>query len=108
MIWFLLLSPWLLYVFYAAVMALKRARDEGKMSLAMKVMGYPAVYVGLFLDVLVNILVCTFLFLELPKELLVTSRLKRHKRRGSGWRKALAEWFCKHLLDDLDPSGCHC
>jgi hypothetical protein len=102
-----LLTVWLLYVFYAAVMAFKRARDSGQMSPAMRVLGYPALFIGLLLDAAVNLAVCTVLFLELPRELLVTSRLIRHIK-GEGWRAAIARWICSNLLDDLDPSGCHC
>lgn len=103
----LALSPWLLFVFYAAVMALKRVRDAGAMTWPLVVLGYPALYVGLLLDVLVNFTGCTLLFLELPREWLVTQRLSRHIK-GSGRRAAIARWVCSRLLDDLDPSGCHC
>lgn len=101
------LVTWLLFVFYAAVMSLKRARDDGRMSWSMKAMALPALYIGLLLDIAVNVTVCTVLFLELPRELLVTSRLTRHAQ-GAGWRSAIARWICVNLLDALDPSGCHC
>lgn len=107
MIWFTLLSPWVLYLFYAAVMNLKRARDEGKMTPAMKVFGLPMLYVGLLLDVFVNLIPVSLLLLELPKEWLVTSRFSRHIKK-TGWRSRVAKWFCTNLLDSLDPSGCHC
>jgi hypothetical protein len=102
----LLLIP-VTYWFYAAVMSFKRARDAGKMSWPMKVLAYPALFIGLALDVLLNLTVCTVLFLEVPKELLVTSRLSRHIK-GSGKRAVIAKWLCSKLLDELDPSGCHC
>ncbi len=102
-----LLAVWLLFVFYAAVMALKRARDEGKLGPAMKCFAYPTLAVGLVLDVAVNLIVATVLFLELPRELLVTARLTRHFPDDT-WRGAFARWVCIHLLDALDPSGCHC
>jgi hypothetical protein len=102
-----LLAVWLLYVFYAAVMAFKRARDAGQMAWPMKVFGYPALFVGLLLDAAVNVTVCTVLFLELPREWLVTARLSRHIL-GDGWRAVVAVWICENLLDELDPSGCHC
>ncbi len=103
------LTVWLLFVFYAAVMALKRARDEGKLGPAMACFAYPTLYVGLVLDALVNIVVCTVIFLELPKEVLVTSRLTRHALLyPNTWRGKLSRWICSHLLDALDPSGCHC
>lgn len=102
----MLLAFWLLWVFYLAVMNLKRVRDTHGLSVAAKIMGYPALYIGILLDFLVNVTVCTVLFLELPKETLVTSRLQRHAN-GKGWRKSLAIWFGAALLNDFDPSGNH-
>lgn len=101
------LAVWLLYVFYSAVMHFKRARDAGQMGWPMKVLAYPALLVGLVLDALVNLTVCTVLFLEFPREWLVTSRLSRHAK-ADGWRGSIARWVCVHLLDALDPSGRHC
>jgi hypothetical protein len=104
---YVLLSVWLLYVFYSAVMHFKEARDSGVMGWPMKTLAYPALGAGLALDVSVNLTFCTVLFLELPKELLVTSRLSR-LQKGTGWRAKVAGWICVNLLDALDPSGCHC
>lgn len=99
----LLYATW---IFYLAVMNLKRAKDAGKLTMPAKVMGYPVLFVGLALDCLLNLTVCTFLFADLPREGLVTQRLKRLVA-GDGWRAALARWFAVHLLDDFDPSGRH-
>jgi hypothetical protein len=98
---------WFLYIFYAAVMNFQQARDSNRMGPMMRYTALPALFVGLLLDAFVNITVCTLLFLELPQEWLVTSRLSRHQKR-TGWRAKIASWLCKHLLDPLDPSGCHC
>jgi uncharacterized membrane protein YhaH (DUF805 family) len=95
-----------LFVFYAAVMNIKRVRDQGKLSWFGKVLGYPTLLVGLVLDLIVNVLVMTVLLLELPQELTVTSRLKRHKRDGSGWRLSVVLFF-EPVLNPLDPSGVH-
>lgn len=103
--WLTLLAGWLLFVFYAAVMNLKRARDAGQINTFGKVLGYPALYVGLLLDVLVNTTLMTVLFAELPREWLVTLRLARHAQ-GSGWRQRVALVF-RPLLNPLDPSGRH-
>lgn len=98
---------YLLWALYVVVMALKRARDAGVLTKAQRVLGAPLLVTGYVLDVAINLSVFTLLFLELPHELLVTSRLIRHKR-GNGWRSKVAVWFCASLLDSLDPSGCHC
>lgn len=101
-----LAATYALWIFYLAVMALKRARDAGQLSPLAYVLGVPVLKVGLVLDVLVNVFVLTLVLLEWPREWLVTTRLKRHNRQGAGWRKAFAAW-CEQLLDPFDPSGDH-
>lgn len=98
---------YLLWLFYLAVMNLKRAKDNGTLNPVALVLGYPFLIIGLILDLLVNVFVMTFLFLELPRETLVTARLKRLIKEG-GWRGKLAYLFCHYLLDTFDPSGSHC
>ena len=95
-----------LYVFYAAVMNIKRVRDEGKLTKLGMAFGYPTLIIGLILDFFVNTFVMTFIMLELPKEFTVTSRLKRHNRESTGWRLAVVKFF-EPVLDPLDPSGDH-
>ena len=99
-------TTYALWVFYLAVMNLARVKRTVGLSFWAKVLGYPVLFVGYTLDVLVNFFVCTLLFLELPKETTVTARLKRHNRYGSGWRQRLARWF-EPLLDPFDPNGDH-
>jgi len=101
-----LATTYALYVFYSAVMNIKRVRDMGKLTTFGKVLGYPTLAIGLVLDLLVNTLVMTFIFLELPRELTVTSRLKRHNKESTGWRLAVVKFF-EPVLDPLDPSGDH-
>ena len=99
-------STYALWVFYLAVMNLKRAKDAGMLTRTAAVLGYPVLFVGWILDAFVNVFVLTVVMLELPRELLVTTRLKRHNRYGHGWRKSFARWF-EPLLDPYDPSGDH-
>ena len=102
---FALVSSYLLYVWYAAVMNVKRVRDMGKLEHVGKFFGYPTLIIGLFLDLIVNIFVMSILMYEIPKEFTVTSRLKRHKS-STGWRLSVVEFF-EPMLDPLDPSGDH-
>lgn len=95
-----------LWVFYLAVMSLQRARDAGLLHRNARIMGTPVLIVGYLLDVFVNIVVMTVVLLEMPQELTVTSRLKRHIRYGDGWRFRTAMWFVP-LLDPYDPDGTH-
>ena len=97
---------WSLWVFFLAVMSLKRAKDAGLLGFWSKVFGYPVLFIGLVLDFLCNVLVLTVLLFELPREGTVTSRLKRHNATGTGWRKAVAAW-AEPLLDPYDPTGNH-
>ena len=94
-----------LWVFYLAVMSLKRARDAGMLTRTAYAFGLPVLFMGLLLDFLANVLVMTVMLLELPRETTVTARLKRHNQ-GAGWRKAIAAW-AEPLLDPYDPSGDH-
>lgn len=95
-----------LWVFYLAVMNLKRVRDAGGLSPWALRFGYPVLFLGLVLDVLVNWLVVSLLLLEFPKETTVTARLKRHNKESSGWRLSVVKFF-EPLLDPFDPSGDH-
>lgn len=95
-----------LWVFFLAVMSLKRAKDAGLLTTTARVFGYPVLFVGLLLDFLANVFVLTVLLGELPREGTVTSRLKRHNATSTGWRKAVAKW-AEPLLDPYDPSGDH-
>ena len=102
----LILALWLLWVFYLAVMSLKRAKDEGKLSKTALVLGAPVLWVGYLLDAFVNITLMTIVLWEFPREILVTDRLIRHSKAESGWRLKVVYWF-QPLLDPYDPSGRH-
>lgn len=100
------LSLYALWVFYLAVMNLKRVKDQNKLVKWAYWFGMPVLIIGYALDVIVNYLVMTALFLEPPKKLeTVTSRLKRHKK-DTGWRGLIVAWF-EPMLDPFDPSGDH-
>lgn len=103
-----LLSFYGLFVFYLAVMNLKRVNDITPLTGLTRVAGLSVLYPGLVLDALVNIVVLTFVFVELPREYLVTARLSRHVTKSTGWRNMFAKFICSKLLDQFDPSGCHC
>ena len=96
-----------LWVFFLAVMAIKAANDAGRVPKLVKPFAYILVGVGLVIDFVVNVFVATISFLELPKEFTVTSRVSRHEHNGEGWRKTLATWVCKNLLDPFEVGG-HC
>ena len=96
-------ATYALFIFYLAVMNLKRARDAGLLNKTAMALGYPILVVGYLLDAFVNVFVMTLLFLEVPEELTVTARLKRHIQTSDGWRLRLASWFIP-ILNPFDAN----
>jgi len=105
-----LLLAWFLWIFFLAVMNLKRVRDMGKLGKTASVAGAPALVIGMTLDVVVgNWLLASLVLWEFPRwgEWTLTARLKRHKRESTGRRKRIADWLGSELLDHFDPDGVH-
>lgn len=101
-----LFSAWVLWVIYVAMMRLKQVRDAGKLTLAMKVLGYPVLFVGLVIDFWLNVL-ASLVFWERPHEYTLSSRLWRHSQESTGYRQKWAEVIRVNLLDAIDPAGVH-
>ena len=99
---------WLFWGLYVLVMGIYRAHLAKRLSRAGYVMGLPWVTAGYVIDILANLTIATALFLEPPREWLVTTRFIRYKAGPPGWRRSIADWVCTHLLDDFDPTGDHC
>lgn len=108
-----LVSLYVLWVCYVAVMSLRDKREAGQFRVLDKLFGYPTLIVGYAIDLLVNVVVASVLYLEMPQELTLSSRSLRHAREPiqsptwlDRWRKALALW----LLGDIgwyDKRGGH-
>jgi hypothetical protein len=96
-----------LWLFFLAVMALKVARDNGTLPKAAMPFAYIILFVGLFVDFLVNVFVASIIFVEPPFELSVTARVTRHIKESTGWRQKMAKWICQNLLDPFEIGG-HC
>jgi hypothetical protein len=99
-------TTYALYVFYSAIMNVKRVRDLGRLTAFGAALGYPTLAIGLLLDLYVNVFVMSIVLFELPREWTVTSRLRRHHLKSKGWRLAVVKFF-EPVLDPLDPSGDH-
>ena len=100
----------LLWVYFVAVMHLKHLKDEGKLTGGVKFMGYPALIVGLVLDLIVHLIVGTAIFLELParNEWTLSARLWRLSNDPKpSWRRTLALFLRRSILDPIDPAGIH-
>jgi len=102
-----LFSAWVLWVIYAAMMRLRQVRDAGKLTIAMKVLGYPVLFFGLFIDFMLNAIPGSILFLEFPREMTLSKRLWRHSQESTGYKQKVAEVIRVNLLDSIDPSGLH-
>lgn len=101
--------PYNLWVYYLAVMNLKRVRDTEGLSPQAKWLGMGVLFEGYLKDVVLNVLLSVPL-LEFPRELTVSARLKRLNVESSTklgkWRAKVAKWV-EPLLDPFDPSGDH-
>lgn len=89
-------------------MGLYRAHLSHRLRGLNAVLALPFVLLGLVLDVFANIIIAPLVFLDLPRELLVTTRLIRYKKTESGWRYRFACAICEGMLDVFDPTGDHC
>lgn len=99
---FTVASPFFLWVYYVTVMGLKRARNEGGLKGVHLYIGYAALIIGYSLDAYVNLFVFSLVLVEFPKELTVTSRLKRHYKLDNTWGKKVALWVVP-LVEPYDP-----
>lgn len=61
--------------------------------------------IGAIVDMAVNMTYGTIVFLEIPKELLLTKRVERLKS-SSGYRGKLANLLCK-LMNRIEYDHCH-
>ena len=105
---FALLLWYTTWIFYCASILSLWAGDQIKDETVRWV--YLTSRIAFWLNVSMNYLVITVLFLELPrrKEPNVSARLLRHYRHGpDGWRKRLAGHLGRVWLDPFDPTGKH-
>lgn len=103
---FTLALVYLTWAFYLLAMSLVQARRAGKLTRVALVMGYPLVFAGLLLDFALN-MVSTAVFLDPPRELLLTTRCNRYIDTYTDWRHTVALWLCRNLLDPFEIGG-HC
>lgn len=97
------------FIFYLAVMKLRDAQKSGLLEcvhVSVHRLGYAILFVGLVLDTLLNWILLTITFWELPKEFLSTTRIVRHKFRSYGWRHTQSVWWCRNWLTPFDELHC--
>lgn len=107
---FILLYLYCFYMLYILIMGIYRAHLLNKLNRLQIVLCFPAVVLGWLVDVVCNLVIAPFIFLEVPQELLVTKRLERHiaSNDTDEWRYQLSDYICSNLLDVFDPNGSHC
>jgi len=88
---------------YVKVMIYYRKWKAGEAKWFHYLIGAPLGAIFLPIDMILNIIVGSILFLELPREFLFTARLDRHARKGS----KLAQWICKYILNPFDEGHCY-
>jgi hypothetical protein len=121
---FLLISlpaAYALWIFFLAAMNLMQARDEGTLPTWAHRLGLPIVFVGIVIDVVVQLTLACVVFLEPPRELTVSGRVKRWVEGPKfigypdgpptkgirWWRYSVALWMRSNLLKPFDRSGWH-
>jgi hypothetical protein len=87
---------------YVLVIHAKVLREAGRLNLFWTINVLPWAVIGLTLDAAFNATAGTLMFLELPRELLFSSRVQRHYRGPAGWRLEIAEWWARQL-NQIDP-----
>lgn len=86
---------------FVAISHAKKLIDNAELGLFWRVHLYPLAAIFYFLDVAFNALLGSLFFFEFPRELLFTSRCKRHYR-ACGWRGGMARFWARQL-NEIDP-----
>lgn len=114
-------SSYALWIFFLAAMNLMQARDEGTLPTWAHRLGLPIVFVGLVIDITLQLTIACVIFLEPPREFTVSGRVKRWVEGTEGigypsgpptkgirwWRYSVALWMRVNLLKPFDRSGGH-
>ena len=102
----------ILAVFYTLyIAAIQLYSDRNNLPKWIKIFALPILVVMLVCDFLMQITLFTILFLDIPRDLLVTARLKRYRDNAaynSTWRQHVATLICTEALNPFDPSKHHC
>ena len=93
------------WVAYLSIMHLKKVRDADQLPKVTMYLSLPLLIIGFALDFLINLIIGTILFLEIPSGWLLTDRLQRHIGKDN-WRGKMARWICTNLLEPFDEGHC--
>lgn len=91
------------WVFFLAVFHLKKVQDAQGLRPFSRLIGYWVVLpLGVVHDLALNVWVSP-LFLDLPRDWLLTGRLQRYVNGKDGWRRRLALAIDADKLEPFDP-----
>lgn len=102
---FYILLMFITWTFFLAVMHLREIRDSQGFTKVNIIPAYTVLVIGLILDFALMLFMCIPL-LDLPREMLLTGKLKRLIKEDMGWRGDVAEFLCKHFLVPADKNHC--
>lgn len=100
---------WCLWILYVAMMNIDRARNIDQLPWQAKIMVYPTVALFDIVELIANVIVCTPIFFDLPREVTVSDRLRRYAADPTSagkYRMTLVN-FVRPMLDPFDPDGPH-
>lgn len=97
-------SMFILWFFFINVMTWKKY--ESKIPNWIKPILKLIAIIGIVWDFLFNITFATVIFLELPKETMLTFRMQRILLTDDGWRFKVARFICRYLVEPWDPNHC--
>ena len=103
-----LASIYVLWILFLAVMSLKRAKDNGTLTVVAKYLGWPIFGLGYLMDFLLNIFPFSLIVADFPEEWTISVHIERLLKEGNSWQQAVCRFICHNLLDAFDPSGNHC
>ena len=105
---FVLTTLWALWIFYIAMMNIKRIAATRSLPLRTQILVWPTMAVFEVLEFVANVIVLTVLFWDWHREIRVSDRLRRYWRCPAryGWQLHVVK-FLKPMLDPFDPAGLH-
>jgi hypothetical protein len=96
----------IMWILYLASMSILANRPFIKPSVWYLASG--VVMTAVLFDALINLTICTVIFLDWPHEWLLSQRLKRYHLTDFNWRGQMAGWICENILNPFDPNKSHC
>jgi hypothetical protein len=95
------------FVCFAAIMKMRDIQDDLlRLHWSVRWCCFFILFCGLILDTMLNWVVLTILFYEIPHEFLSTTRIVRHKYESNGLRQTQAMWWCENFLTPFDGNHC--